>query len=137
MKKIIFVFALMLAVLNANAQNGFNYREWAFGFEGGVTRPYADLTKKTFGYCASASVYYNYSPYLPVGLELQIGRLSGGGIPRDIDIHTRQFENSYKALTVHADLQMGEVINYADSWLMDRLKGFYIGGGAGFIFNKM
>ena len=126
----------MLGTINTKAQSGYNYREWAFGLEGGGSKAFADMKRQDYGYVASASIYYNYSPYLPIGAEFQIGRLSGGGIEKDIDKHTRFFKNNYKAIILHADLQVGELGDYANSWLIDRLKGLYVGTGAGLIFNN-
>ncbi len=80
-------------------------------------------------------VYYNYSPYLPFALEMQLGKLSGGN---DItDASHRYFVNNYMAINVHGDLQLGEVMDYEGDFFMERFKGLYMGLGVGAIFNNI
>ena len=82
------------------------------------------------------NVMYNYNPYLPIGAEIQIGTLSGGGLTQKLDSAGRQYTNKYKALVIHADFLLGTAIDYQDSWLLQILKNFYIGTGFGLISNS-
>ncbi len=113
----------------------YNYN--AFSIGGGVSSvyPYADLKlgKNTFAF--NVTGYYNLSPYLPVGLEFQTGTLSGGSITEDA--HNRQFTNNYKAVVLHADLYMGQIMDYDYSDFKRVIKDFYIGAGVGVINNNM
>jgi hypothetical protein len=62
---------------------------------------------------------------------------SGGGTTPAVDASGRYFTNSYFSFNIHGDLQAGEIMDFGDSWILDRLKGFYIGTGLGFIHNNM
>ncbi len=74
---------------------------------------------------------------MPIGLEFQLGKLSGGGTDLKIDKDGRQFVNNYKALILHMDVQAGEVINYQGSTVLNVLKNFYLGAGIGGIANSV
>lgn len=120
------------------AQNGFNFAP--YGFEAGASQVLAfdDLKKSFPNYAFHVSGVYNYSPYIPVALELQVGTLSGGSNNnKAIDLSGRAYTNSYKALMLHIDLQTGEFLDYGDSFVLNILKNFYIGAGMGFIYNSM
>ena len=121
----------------AKAQSGFNYYEWGAGFGASYGRGFDDLVKQVWHPGGSLNLTYNYSPYVPMSLELQFGTLEGGGRTRDKDEFGRYSKNSYKALVLHADLQMGEIIDYDDSFFLNRIKNFYIGTGIGAISNSM
>ncbi|GAA4332414.1 hypothetical protein GCM10023149_38690 [Mucilaginibacter gynuensis] len=116
------------------AQQSYNYREWAIGITGGMTKPFCDLQKTDFGYSGGATITYNYNPYIPLTAEFQFGRLSGGDIFSDKD--TRQFTNNYKAALIYGDVQLGSFIEYSYSGFLDAIKGFYGGTGVGFIMNN-
>jgi hypothetical protein len=74
---------------------------------------------------------YYASPYLPVTAELQTGRLWGGS--RVSDPYGREYENNYTALFIHADLQLGQVIDYYYSGFNEIIKNLYFGSGVGFV----
>ena len=79
---------------------------------------------------------YNYNPYIPIGVEFQVGTLSGGGTDQKLDSAGRKYSNSYKALLIHADFMLGSAIDYQDNWLLQILKNFYLGTGVGLISNS-
>lgn len=136
MKKIILILALTVTAISARAQAYYNFREWGVGVEAGGTKSFVDLAKTDISYSASASLIYNYSPYVPIALEFQVGRLSGGGTSVQEDEHTRSFVNNYKAIFIHADVQLGELLDYSDNTFNNLVKGFYLGSGGGLVFNN-
>lgn len=113
----------------------YNFARLGVGASVSSTYPYADLARANFGYAASITGYFNLSPYLPVGLELQKGKLSGGG--NYIDVNTRKYTNQYFAAIVHADVYVGQIFDYSNSGLMHFLKDFYVGTGVGLISNNI
>jgi hypothetical protein len=137
LKKYILFFVLVFAVVTTKAQSGFNYYEWGAGVGASYGKAEADLKKQDFHPAFNLNFVYNYSPFLPITAELQKGTFSGGGALKSQDNSGRYFTNQYYSLNIHADLQLGEITDYSDSWLLDRFKGLYLGTGIGFIFNKM
>ena len=97
--------------------------------------PYVDLAIGKNSVAFNLTGYYNLSPYIPIGLEFQAGTLSGGS--RTLDPHKREFTNSYKALILHADLYVGQLIEYDYSTFNRIIKDFYVGAGIGLINNNM
>ncbi|WP_183557191.1 hypothetical protein [Mucilaginibacter sp. SP1R1] len=137
MKKFILFFVISLAVVTAKAQSGYNYYE--FGVGGGISygRAYADTKTQYYHPGFNLNIVYNYNPFLPIALEFQMGKLSGGGRTPDKDPFGRQYANVYKALILHADLQAGDIIDYSYSSFLNAIKNFYIGTGIGAIDNNM
>ena len=137
MKKYILLIAVTVAALAAKAQGGYNYDSFGFGVGVSGLRPHADLKKEydDIGYHADFTFYYN--PYIPVVLEFQVGKLRGGGDSRAVDKDTRKFENNYKAILLHIDYQLGDAIDYERNDFLKIVKNFYVGVGAGFIFNNV
>lgn len=138
MRKILLFLFVFTAALNLKAQDSYNYSKYGVGFNLSAVRPYADLKLAKDSYAFNATAYYNLTPYIPIGLELQIGQLKGGSIEsQDLDFAKRQYDNHYKALILHGDLQLGEVIDYSGSFFMGLVKDLYIGAGVGLINNNM
>ncbi len=133
MKIKLFIFGLSLLSIAAHAQ--YNYNQWGIGVSGGIENSLSDVKQNNNNRCFSAGLYYNYSPYLPIALELQTGKFSGGD--SDLDPYRRYFTNNYFAFNIHFDLQLGEIIDYGDNWILNRIKGMYVGLGGGFIFNRI
>lgn len=133
MKKYTLIICLFVISVSAKAQ--YNYSEWGVGGGYGTTRPYSDLRQNDTNKGMYFDLFYNYSPYLPFALEMQMGKLSGGN---DLtDPSRRYFVNNYLAFNVHADLQLGEITEYEGNFIMQRLKNLYLGLGAGAIFNNI
>ncbi len=124
-------------MFTVKAQSGFNYYEFGVGAGASYGKAEADLKKQDYHPAFNLNFVYNYSPYLPITAELQKGTFSGGGPTRAEDLSGRYFTNSYVSFNLHADLQAGEIMDYADSWFLDRVKNFYLGTGIGFIYNNM
>lgn len=137
MKKYLLFIVLALAFFKGKAQGSLNYATYGIGVSASLNRPYADLKKEYDNKSFAVTFNYFYTPYVPIGLEFQLGKLSGGGTDLKIDKDGRQFVNNYKALILHMDVQAGEVINYQGSTVLNVLKNFYLGAGIGGIANSV
>lgn len=134
MKKLLLFFLLTTAAIAAKSQS-YNYNSFGIGVNASAVYPYADVAIAKNTYAFDVTAYYYPSPFLPIGLEFQTGTLSGGSIT--LDPHKRQYTNSYKAAIVHADLYMGQLIDYDYSFIKHLVKDLYIGAGIGAISNNM
>ena len=133
MKKTLFTISLLIIGLSVKAQ--YNYSEWGLGVSYGTVTPFSDLAQNDTQKGGSASLYWNYSPYMPFAFEVQTGKLSGGN---DVtDVSHRYFVNNYLGFNAHGDLQMGEIIDYEGNIFLNALKGFYIGLGVGVMFDNI
>ncbi len=131
MKKYFLLFVLILSSVIVKAQGDYNFSPYGVGFGVSTIRGYTNVAKQNNTLAANINFTYNYSPYLPITLELQDGRLWGGS--RVTDPSGREYENNYIALYLHADLQMGQIIDYDYSAFNEAIKNVYIGGGLGFV----
>lgn len=137
MKKFILFFVLAVAGFKVKAQEGYNYYEWGVGGGIGYGRAYADTKRQDWHAIYNLNLAYNFNPYVPVALGYQFGTLSGGGLTPDKDAYGRMYKNAYKALLLHADVQLGSFIDYADNGFLNAVKNFYVGTGIGAISNNM
>jgi hypothetical protein len=135
LKKYILFFAIVFIAMAAKAQSGYNYQEWGIGGGFSWERGYTNITTQYNHPAYNINVIYNYSPYLPIEAEIQIGQLSGGGLSPKLDPYGRFYTNNYKALIVHADVQLGAAIDYSNDWFLTAVKDFYAGIGIGLISN--
>jgi hypothetical protein len=136
LKKYILFFIATIAVTTANAQSGYNYQELGIGVGASYIRGYTNVQQQYYHPAFDLSFIYNYSPYVPIAIEFQLGQLSGGAAhDLSIDKYGRAYTNNYKAVILHADLHLGEIIDYEDSQLLEALKNFYGGTGFGVISN--
>ena len=135
MKRLILFFFFALTVA-AKAQEGYNYKPFAIGLDVSYERGYTNVQRQDNHISENLNFVYNYSPYIPITAELQFGNLSGGGITPSTDRYGRQYDNHYEGLIIHGDFQLGEVIDYSESDIMNIIKNFYFGSGIGIIFNS-
>jgi hypothetical protein len=136
LKKLILLFVFAFSIVLAKAQMGYNYKEFGIGLDVNYIRGYTNLRTEYNHFAENINFIYNYSPYIPVAAELQFGTLSGGGLSPKVDRDGREYTNHFEAFLVHADFQLGEVIDYSQSDILNILKNFYFGSGVGFIFNS-
>ena len=115
---------------------GYNYKEFGIGLDISYERGYTNVNRQDQHIGESVSFTYNYSPYIPITAELQFGTLSGGGLTQNLDKYGRMYTNHFEGLILHGDFQLGEVIDYSESYFNSAIKGFYFGSGAGIIFNS-
>jgi len=133
-KKLLLFFSLIVTAVAAKSQS-YNYNMFGVGANVSAVYPYADLPIGKYSIAFNLTGYYNFSPYIPIGLEFQTGTLSGGD--RKLDVHGRQYTNSYKALIVHADIYAGQLLDYDFNAFKRVIKDFYVGAGVGVINNNL
>ena len=136
MKKYILFFVAVIAVVGAKAQAGYNYYEFGIGGGASYMRGYTNIPRQDNNIGFNGNFTYNYNPYIPIELELQKGMLSGGGLTVDKDRYGRKFTNNFLALYLHADVQLGAVIDYGNGWFLNVVKNFYLGSGIGLVRNN-
>jgi hypothetical protein len=137
LKKYFLFIALALASFKIKAQGGYNYNSFGIGIGASSVKGYTNVARNYTHQAYNLNLVYNYSPYVPIMVELQAGTLSGGGLTVEEDRYRRQYKNNFKAAILHADLQLGEVMDYQRNWVMNFLKNFYLGSGVGFISNSL
>ncbi|RYU87883.1 hypothetical protein EWM62_15420 [Mucilaginibacter terrigena] len=138
MKKYLLLIVLAFAFYEGKAQGSLNYASYGIGLSVSRNRPFADLKKENDNQSYAVTFNYFYTPYVPIGLELQFGKLSGGSnTDLNVDIAGRMYENNYKALLLHMDVQAGEIMDYQGSTVLNILKNFYLGAGVGGIYNSV
>jgi len=136
LKKLILLFTFVSSAIMVKAQVGYNYKEFGIGLDISYERGYTNLARQDYHIGQSVSFTYNYSPYIPITAELQFGTLSGGGLTQNLDKYGRMYTNHFEGLILHGDLQLGELIDYSESYFNSAIKGFYFGSGGGIIFNS-
>ncbi|PAW92548.1 hypothetical protein CKK33_03160 [Mucilaginibacter sp. MD40] len=137
MKKYILILLLAAAFNQAKAQNSLNYASLGIGVSASLNKPNADLKNEYQNKSYALTFNYYYTPYVPIGLEFQFGKLSGGGNTVAEDKDTRRFSNDYKALILHMDAQLGEFVDYERNAFLNVVKNFYAGIGVGGIYNNV
>ena len=137
LRNYILFIAILLTSAKIKAQDNYNYASYGVGFAVSNARPFADLKKNYTDRVYAASLNYYYTPYLPIALEVQFGKLRGGGNTVAEDSGTRRFSNNFKAVMMHFDIQMGEMMDYEDNFVLNLAKNFYLGTGFGFIINNV
>lgn len=138
LKKYILLFFVLFITTSAVAQGGYNYYKYGvgIGLGGSYERAFTDIPLQHSHFSFNANLTYNISPFIPLELEFQKGKFSGGGLTADKDPLGRQYTNNYTSLIVHMDLQVGAIINYQDNRSLNILKNFYLGSGIGLIKNS-
>lgn len=133
LKKLVLLLFLISSSAIVKAQ--YNYGDWAVGIYANSLKGYTDVYHNDYSISVNGTLVYNFTPYIPFALDLQVGTLKGGS--NDTDPYHRYFVNSFQTLSVHGDLQLGEIVDYDNSWLLSALRGFYLGGGFGFVKNNI
>lgn len=133
-KTTLLTLILTFAALLSKAQIGYDYAQYDIGFGANLNKVYGDAetVKSTPSY--SVSFNYNQSPFVNYIVELQTGNLEGGD---PFSKSGRYFKNRYTAIMFRGQLQMGEIIDYSGSGLMNALKNVYISGGLGYLINSI
>lgn len=135
MKKFILPFIFFATTLSLKAQDSYNFSRYGVGVFASYNLPFDDLKIANRGKTYNITGYYNLTPYVPLGAELQFGDLSGGSIVSDA--FKRQYDNHYKAFIVHGDFALGELIDYDGNFFLRLVKDLYVGTGVGVISNNM
>jgi hypothetical protein len=130
-KKYFLFVVITLATFTARAQD--NYNTYGIGVDYSSVKGYTNVKNSYNENAYNLSFIYNYSQYVPIAVEVQFGKLTGGGLTVDKDLYRRQYSNNYKAIILHADLQAGEIMGDEKNFL----KNFYLGTGIGAISNNL
>lgn len=133
MKRLILFLGLLLPAFTLKAQ--FSYSKWGIGVGASSTLSYSDLRENDQRYSFNADLYYNYTPYMPFAFEIQAGSLKGGNAKTDP--YFRFFLNNFIAATVHADVHLGQIVDFEGNDFLYALRNFYVGIGAGLISNNI
>ncbi|HWZ15488.1 MAG TPA: hypothetical protein VNW95_09645 [Mucilaginibacter sp.] len=143
MKKIILFFITIISVLICKAQDEERPR-FAIGTEAAYGRGFTNLNTQYDRPAFNLSLIYNHKPHFSWVAELQSGELSGGGLKPSEDISGRVYNNFYLAFNLHADFRLegmintdGQLFNKDGHTLLNFIKNFYFGAGAGFIANNV
>ncbi|EHQ28202.1 hypothetical protein Mucpa_4111 [Mucilaginibacter paludis DSM 18603] len=118
----------------AYAQTSF-YHPFSIGAGYGVTVAYAGEETLTSSNAFNFNINYHITPFTAVSMEGQVGQLSGGDAMNDT--FSKQYLNSYNALLLHADVQLGELMDFSNSQFLNGLKNVYFGTGIGILYNKI
>lgn len=131
-----FTLLLLLIVINATAraQNGSEYHQFSIGTGLGATVAYGNTDTKVVKAAYNFNINYNATPFVTYTFETQFGQLAGGS---PYDYYQRQFTNTYLAMMAHADVQLGELINYEYDEVSNAAKNIYVGTGIGFMANAI
>ncbi|MBS7563960.1 hypothetical protein KHS38_06045 [Mucilaginibacter sp. Bleaf8] len=135
MKKILITLLICSASVLAKAQIGWNYAQYDFGVSGALNYAYTDAETVNGAAGLNLNLTYNYTPFINYIAEVQYGRLKGGDHQRTLS--GREFNNQYTAVSLRAQLQAGELLDYAHDGFTNALKNFYISAGVGAIYNNM
>ena len=133
MKKLVFFFVAIFSFSDAFSQ--YNFHRFSLGLGLGPNRPFSDVYTNKVGPALAVYADFHLTPFVILGAEGQLGRLTGGN--RLTDPHLREFENTYRALIFTTKFSLGELLNYNRRSILNTFKGLYVGSGAGFIVNNM
>ena len=136
MRTFILLIFIGLFSYAAKAQIGNSYSAFGIGMDVSQTLGFTDLVHQNPGYSINGHINYNFSPYVPVSLELQHGQISGGGDTYALDKSLRKYRNNFTAALIRIDLQLGEIVPF-DNPVIDLFKNFYAGFGFGGIYNQV
>jgi hypothetical protein len=143
LKKVILLFIAIIPAFICRAQDE-ERPTFAMGTEVGYSRGFTNLNAQYDHPGLNLSFIYNHKPQLSWAVELQLGELSGGGLKQYEDISGRAYDNRYLAFNLHADFRLdgiintdGQLFNKNGHSLLNFIKNFYIGTGAGIIANNV
>jgi hypothetical protein len=135
LKKIFLLIAFIFSSILVEAQGGSTYTPLAVGFGVSSIRGYTNLAKQDNTLAFNGTFTYYATPFIPLTAELQFGHLTGGSTVSDQ--YGRQYSNNYQAFIVHGEIQLGELIDFSGSRILDVLKDFYAGPGFGILNNNV
>ncbi len=145
MKKISLFVAFVVISLSVSAQIGYNYDQYSLGVGISSAKIHGDLNKAYSQAAYNVNLNYHYTPFVTFSAEAQFGRLDSGNADSTKTYYGEQSSNKFTTLMFHADVQLGEFINYEDDYtaipilskILNGAKNIYIGTGVGVIFNNM
>lgn len=114
---------------------GQEYAKVTVGTNIGFNQAHVDVKKRKLGYTGSLHADYQFSDYVSVGVQGQVGKILGGD--QFTDPRMRQFTNKYKSVAFLLNVQLGALTGYAASETLIALNKIYFGIGAGLIANNI
>ncbi len=145
LKKFSLFIAFVVISLSVSAQIGYNYHQFSLGAGISSVKIHGDLNKAYAQNAYNFNINYHYTPFVTFSTEAQFGKLQSANADTSQVYYGEQSSNKYTAVIFHADVQLGEFINYNDDFssipiltkILNGAKNIYVGTGAGIIFNKM
>lgn len=145
MKKISLFVAFVVISLSVSAQIGYNYDQYSLGVGISSVKIHGDLNKAFSSASYSVNLNYHFTPFVTFSTEAQFGKLNSGNADSTKTYYGEQSSNKFTTLMFHADVQLGEFINYEDDYtaipilskILNGAKNIYVGTGVGVIFNNM
>lgn len=134
-KRFFLLAIVMLATNVVKAQVGYDYAQYDLGLGLDFNKAYTDAQTITGTRSGRLMFNYNVSPFVNYIVEVQTGTLRGGDSLKTTS--GRQFTNSYTAIMMRGQLQMGELIDYSGSQVANAFKNLYLSTGIGMIYNHM
>jgi hypothetical protein len=134
LKRFVLVILLLISLATAKAQSGDTYSAFSIGVGVGTTAVYDYVLAPQNKYAYSGTLNYNITPFFTLTGEAQVGKFEGGDLTA---FNMKYFRSTYASLLLHADLQLGELIDYSRSDLLYALKDLYFGSGFGFLKNQI
>ncbi|MDB5131485.1 MAG: hypothetical protein JWR02_1234 [Mucilaginibacter sp.] len=143
MKKVIILFIGLVLAFICKAQDE-ERPTFAIGTDMAYSHGYTNLNLQYDRPGLNLSIIYNHKPNLSWVAEFQAGELSGGGLKPYEDKSGRAYDNRYLAFNMHIDFRLeglinteGTLFNKNGHSLLNFIKNFYIGAGAGVIDNNV
>ena len=164
-KALLILFLVQAAIFTAKAQIGYNFAQWNLGTGISYVKGNTGVLNQSGHAACNFTLGYNVTPFVNVTLQYQFGQLSGGfneyyaktvagldptksnydsllnAIPVNyskLDPYRLSYFNDYQMINVHADVQMGEFMDYASDGLINKVvKNIYVGTGLGMVFNSI
>ena len=129
------LLTLVLVAISSSVFSQSNFHKLSLGAGGGLTTSYGDLSEHNSGAAIYGTADYLFTPFFSLGLEVQNGTIKGGQFKEDI--YGRQFKNNFRSLSANAKLQLGALVDYKHSRVLNYAKGLYLGAGVGAIQNRV
>lgn len=128
------LFACLSAMVS-KAQIGYDYSQYDLGASVGFNSFYGDTQTPQGTKAITFNFDYNQTAFINYILEFQAGTLKGGNAATDL--LGRQFSANYTYYAFRVQVQAGELIDYSRSPVMNALKNFYVGAGAGMLYSNI
>lgn len=165
-KALLLLIVLQALVLTSKAQLGYGYAQYSMGFGFAYNSPKTDVPYPVYNPAVNLNASFNLTPYTRFSIEYEFGQLAAGysyfysdaakkldassktyatdlaAIPiayaAAYDPYYRYYNNHYQSIAVHADIQLGEIMDYDNGSLLNRvIRNIYVGTGIGMVYNSI
>jgi len=128
-------FLTCLVNFSARGQGSANYSEYDAGGSYAFTQLFGAAYTSPITPSFNLNFNYNRTPFFNFVVEGQYGTFKGGDSVNTVS--KRQFQSKFMAITIRAQLQMGEILDYEDNAFANSLKNIYFASGLGFVYNHI